>query len=220
VRTFSALPRPISRGQRCADNLQYATTGPDQTVNVGATVQLDGSGSMDPNAAPLTYAWSLTTKPAGSAAVLSSANTVTPTFVADLAGTYVAQLIVNNGVSDSTPDTVTVEVAVSVTPTATVNLRPTVNCPADITVPGATVSQRHLAISAPALRSVPAAFASTRSVATRPAINPLSSAIGWDSQGSAPTQWRPDSQRLNIRSVEYPRAQESRAVRGGIRARS
>jgi hypothetical protein len=93
-----------------------ANAGPDQNVFVGALVQLTGSGSTDPGGSPLTYAWSLTTRPGGSAAVLSSPTAVTPTFVADVAGTYVAQLIVNNGVTNSAPDTVTITAGVTATP--------------------------------------------------------------------------------------------------------
>ena len=88
-----------------------ANAGPDQNVNVGALVQLNGSGSTDANGAPLTYAWTLLTKPGGSAAALSNNNVVNPTFVADVAGTYVAQLIVNNGTANSAPDTVTITAA-------------------------------------------------------------------------------------------------------------
>ena len=35
-----------------------ADAGPDQTVNEGATVMLDGSNSSDSDGAPLTYEWS------------------------------------------------------------------------------------------------------------------------------------------------------------------
>jgi hypothetical protein len=52
-------------------------------------VTLNGSGSTDANSDPLTYGWTLTARPAGSAAALSGANTVNPTFTPDVAGSYV-----------------------------------------------------------------------------------------------------------------------------------
>ena len=76
------------------DNLPpTANAGPDQIVPVGGLVQLDGTGSSDPEDSPLTYTWILNTRPAGSAATLSATNIASPTFVADIAGTYVAQLL-------------------------------------------------------------------------------------------------------------------------------
>src|SRR6185503_4716287 len=48
--------------------------------------------------------------PAGSAATLSNPTMVNPTFVADLFGTYVAQLIVHDGTLASAPDTVSISV--------------------------------------------------------------------------------------------------------------
>jgi hypothetical protein len=83
-----------------------ADAGPDQTVAVGSTVQLNASGSSDSDGDPLTYAWSLTAKPSGSGAVILPSNTVNPSFLADVPGSYVAQLIVNDGTADSDPDTV------------------------------------------------------------------------------------------------------------------
>ncbi|MEW5744165.1 MAG: PKD domain-containing protein, partial [Nitrospirota bacterium] len=85
-----------------------ANAGPDQTVFAGM-VTLDGSGSADADGDPLMYNWSLTTKPAGSAAALANPTTVSPTFIADKVGTYVAQLIVNDGMVDSAADTVTID---------------------------------------------------------------------------------------------------------------
>src|SRR5262249_2870469 len=85
-----------------------ANPGPPQTVTAGATVQLDGTGSTDSDSQPLTYQWSILSKPSGAAAMLSSATAAKPTFVADLAGTYVVQLIVNDGFMNSQPATVTI----------------------------------------------------------------------------------------------------------------
>ena len=93
-----------------------ANAGPDQGGKaLGSLVTLDGSASSDANGDPLTYSWSLTTKPAGSAAVLANPTSVTPTFTVDLAGTYVVQLIVNDGTLSSAPNTVNIS-TVSVTP--------------------------------------------------------------------------------------------------------
>jgi len=74
-------------------------------------VQLDGSASSDADGALLRYRWSLTAAPTGSAAALSDPNAVKPTFQVDLPGTYVAQLIVNDGTVDSLPATVRITTA-------------------------------------------------------------------------------------------------------------
>ena len=91
-----------------ANAAPVANAGTAQNVTTSSTVTLDGSGSTDANGDPLTYRWSLTSKPAGSAASLSSITSARPTFTADVAGTYVATLIVNDGQVDSTSATVTV----------------------------------------------------------------------------------------------------------------
>ncbi|MGH8582471.1 MAG: PKD domain-containing protein, partial [Gammaproteobacteria bacterium] len=94
-----------------ANAAPLANAGPDQTVPLNAAVQLDGQASSDPDGDPLTYRWAFRAKPASSTAVLSGADTATPTFVADRAGNYDVQLIVNDGQSDSTPDVVRISTA-------------------------------------------------------------------------------------------------------------
>ena len=90
------------------NNPPVANAGPDQPDAItGNIVVLDGSGSSDPDFDALTYAWTLT-RPTGSGAVLSDTTAVSPTFTADVDGSYVVQLIVNDGTVDSAPDTVAI----------------------------------------------------------------------------------------------------------------
>lgn len=74
-----------------------ADAGPDRKVTVGATVQLDGSGSKDPDGDPLSFYWEIIAKPAGSVAILSDPRIARPTFVADKVGTYTVKLTVHDG---------------------------------------------------------------------------------------------------------------------------
>jgi uncharacterized protein YjdB len=83
-----------------------ANAGSDQTVSEGDTVTLDGNESNDPDGDPLTFVWSFSSKPAGSAASLLDPTTANPTFVADLPGTYEIQLIVSDGYEFSSADVV------------------------------------------------------------------------------------------------------------------
>lgn len=85
-----------------------ALAGAGQTVVVGAEVSLSGLGSTDANGDVLSYGWSLTSLPAGSAATLTGATTVATTFRADVAGVYVATLTVSDGRGGSSVATVPV----------------------------------------------------------------------------------------------------------------
>ena len=100
-----------------------ANAGSPQTVTVGTTVTLDGSGSTDPDHDPLTYLWSVNSWPQGSAVqTLAQATAQRPTFVPDVAGTYVFQLIVNDGyVNSYPPATVTITATAQMTITLTPN---------------------------------------------------------------------------------------------------
>ena len=81
-----------------------ADAGPDQTMgSVPSLVALDGSGSYDPLSDPLTYHWS---QVGGPVVVLSDPNAINATFVPPEFGIYVFELVVNDGLVDSFPDTV------------------------------------------------------------------------------------------------------------------
>jgi len=125
-----------------ANTIPTANAGPDQAVNVGDTVTLDGSGSIDDDGDALTFSWSLTA-PAGSAAVLSNTATVSPTFMADVAGNYTASLVVNDGTDESAADMVVVTaetVVVNTPPVANAGSDQTVNVGDTITLDGSASS--------------------------------------------------------------------------------
>ena len=86
------------------NTVPVADGGSDQLVTTGSTVQLDGSGSSDADLDTLSYNWTLLSKPVGSNAMLSAPQSVNPSFVADLDGTYVIALTVNDGTINSAED--------------------------------------------------------------------------------------------------------------------
>ena len=119
------------------NNYPIANAGPDQTVSTGATVQLDGSASMNPGGEPISYIWCLWYAPNDTSqltykglASISNPTVVNPTFVASSAGSYFATLTVSSlggctafdppGVNGATPSGDAVKIS-------TVNSQPVAN---------------------------------------------------------------------------------------------
>jgi hypothetical protein len=101
------VPSPPDAVTVSFSNLKpVAVAGAGGSTTVGNAVNLDGSASFDPNGDLLTFRWSLTSVPIGGHAAVEDPASAATTFVPDLPGTYVAQLIANDGLVDSDPSTV------------------------------------------------------------------------------------------------------------------
>ncbi len=97
-----------------------ADAGPDQTVNAGSTVQLDGSKSR--GVGQLIYQWEIVAKLEGSQAAISDLSAMKPSFVADLPGEYVVQLLIKDATGAGAVDRAIIEAnpaRLQVTTTAT-----------------------------------------------------------------------------------------------------
>lgn len=93
-----------------SDVAPIANAGSNQSAVVGATVTLNGSLSTDTDGTALTYKWSLVSAPSGSKAAISNPTAQSASLVPDLPGTFVVQLIVNDGFLNSLPATAQIAV--------------------------------------------------------------------------------------------------------------
>lgn len=94
-----------------------ANAGDDQAVYLGAIITLSGEQSSDADGDEISYSWSFITLPNGSEAILSSTDIINPTFTADIEGTYVVSLIVDDGTVSSDSDNVEIFVSTVVSGT-------------------------------------------------------------------------------------------------------
>lgn len=92
-----------------ANRIPVAQVGKDKIGAVGAVVRLDGGASSDKDGDPLSYLWTLKSAP-GSKAKLSKTTAAMTTFKPDIAGDYIASLMVNDGYVQSRADTVKITV--------------------------------------------------------------------------------------------------------------
>jgi hypothetical protein len=118
---------------RASNTAPIANAGPDQTVDEGTVVTLDGTASRDPDGDPITFQWR---QVAGPPVTLSDPTVPRPTFTAPVVSPSVPppvvltfELIVSDGQLMSDPDQVQI----------TVNRRPIANAGPDQTVDEGTV---------------------------------------------------------------------------------
>ena len=119
-----------------------ANAGPDQTVEEGATVTLDGSNSNDPDDGIASYLW---TQTGGASVTLSDAAAVQPTFIAPNVGpdgeSFTFQLTVTDNGGLQSTDTCVVNVTwQNITPTANAGPDQTVEEGATVTLDGSNSS--------------------------------------------------------------------------------
>ncbi|MEZ4461508.1 MAG: hypothetical protein R3E66_17670 [bacterium] len=129
-----------ARVQVDVENLApLAEAGPNQIAAKGQLVTLDGTGSSDPEGQPITYSWTQVSGP--ETVTLSDPTAAQPTFTtpAVAGGTFIFELVVNDGVQDSTPDRTRV-----VTP----NSPPVADAGADLEVNGGEVAYLDGSLSA------------------------------------------------------------------------
>ena len=84
-----------------------AHAGEDQSVDKRETVTLNGANSSDPEGQPLTFTWR---QIEGEQVTLSDSKIARPTMSTLDPGRYAFELVVNDGVASSIPDTVVVDI--------------------------------------------------------------------------------------------------------------
>lgn len=126
-------------GDVCDNQPPTAVTGPDQTINEGVLVSLDGGLSSDPDNDTISYLW---TQLAGPAVALDTSDPIHPTFTAPTVpvggATLTFQLVVSDGQFSSEPAAVNVVVKnVNHAPVALAGVDQTVGEAAPVVLSGA-----------------------------------------------------------------------------------
>ena len=90
-----------------ANRAPVVDAGADQSVTVGAQSTVTATAT-DPDGDPLTYAWTVESRPEGSTAALSATDTPSVSLTPDIAGAYVLRVTVSDGRGGEDSDEVTI----------------------------------------------------------------------------------------------------------------
>lgn len=187
----------------CTNSPPIAVVGPPQLAFKGEQVSLKGTASFDPDNDPaenpflyinglddqFTYKWTLTTKPSGSGAVVTNANSAVASVVPDKLGTYVATLVVTDGDGGgvaSVPASTVIDV-VSPQLVAATGLTQAVAVANSLTLSDVTSADTRQAI----INLVTQAYSDCQSGRIKKALEKVDSALartdGWSLRGAADT---------------------------------
>jgi arylsulfatase A-like enzyme len=97
---------PVVETPQVDNSIPVADASDDQQVPVGSEVLLFGGDSFDADNDPLSYLWSFTSRPDNSHAQLIDGASPDASFIADVAGSYVMSLTVDDGQGASNTDSV------------------------------------------------------------------------------------------------------------------
>lgn len=98
----SATPQQTNTN---VNNKPIANSGSDQNKTTNSVVNLDGSGSSDPDGDQISYDWTFVSIPNGSSVTLNDSTLPNPQFTPTIDGDYILSLVVSDSIENSDADT-------------------------------------------------------------------------------------------------------------------
>ena len=106
---LDSAPETMTINAQTANSTPIANAGNDQELLIGQLVSLSGENSTDSDNDVLNFHWSFVSVPNNSNVSLDDETIVNPQFMPDQPGSYVLNLVVNDGVADSIADTIIID---------------------------------------------------------------------------------------------------------------
>lgn len=106
---LDSAPESMTINAQTINSTPIANAGNDQKLLIGQLVSLSGENSTDSDNDVLNFHWSFVSVPNNSNVSLDDETIVNPQFMPDQPGSYVLNLVVNDGVADSIADTIIID---------------------------------------------------------------------------------------------------------------